>query len=86
MASTNGLDPLEKLHKRIVRIMTRSSYIAHTAPLFRKLEILKLKDICTLEVAKKMYRYQTNPILHSITPISTIMQNHHHNTIYQASI
>jgi len=61
MASRNALNPLEKLQKQIVRIITTHSYTAHTNPLFQKLNFLKLKDICTLEIAKKMYSYQINP-------------------------
>jgi len=54
--SANALDPLEKLHKRIVQILTNSPDRprAHTTPLFRKLNLLKLKDICTIEIAKNV--------------------------------
>jgi len=34
MASRNALDPLKKLQKRIVRIITKNSYAAHSNPLF----------------------------------------------------
>ena len=41
------LGRLEKLQKRSVRIITRSKYNAHTDPLFKSLNLLKLKDIYT---------------------------------------
>jgi len=68
----------EKLHKRIVRIMTKSTYTAHTNPLFRTLNCLKLNDICTLEIAKSkfMYCYKINLSLHSINHIPKTTHNH----------
>ena len=49
------LDPLYKLQKRIIRIITKSPYKAHTTPLFKKLNKLKINDICKLEIAKKCF-------------------------------
>ena len=37
------VDPLIKLQKKIVRIMTFSSHDAHTEPLFKTLHVLKFK-------------------------------------------
>jgi len=80
MTSRNALNPLKKLQKRIVRIITKNSYPVHTNPLFQKLNFLKLKDICTLEIAKKTYSYQINPDLHSSNTLTKITQIHNHNT------
>jgi len=41
------------LQKKAIRIITNSKYNAHTAPLFRKLRILKIEDI----VSRKLYRF-----------------------------
>ena len=43
---------LDKLQKRAVRIITCSKYNSHTDPLFRKLNILKAKDLFELNVLK----------------------------------
>ena len=56
-ASKTALEPLEKLQKRIVRIITNSPSGAHTAPLYKQLNILKLNDIFKLEIAKNMFHY-----------------------------
>lgn len=40
---------LLKLQKRAVRIITSSKYNAHSSPLFRKLELLKVHDLCELQ-------------------------------------
>ena len=54
LTSKTALDPLEKLHKRIIRYLSKSPYLAHTNPLFFKLNLLKINDICLLEIAKYM--------------------------------
>jgi len=42
-ASAKTMDPLNDIHKHITRIMTKSSQLTHTSPLFHKLNILKIK-------------------------------------------
>ena len=51
---------LDKLQKRAVRIITRSKYNSHTDPLFRKLNLLKAKDLFELNVLKLFYKYKKN--------------------------
>ena len=62
LASKTALVPLEKLHKRIIRYLSQSPYLAHTNPLFFKLNLLKINDICLLEIAKYMFHQKTNQI------------------------
>jgi len=45
------LSPLIVLQKKIVRIITNSSYLAHTTPLFHRCRLLKLKDIYKFNLA-----------------------------------
>ena len=45
----------QKLQKRAVPIITNSSYNAHTDPLFKKVDLLKVKDIFQLNVLKLYY-------------------------------
>ena len=40
---------LQKLQKRAIRIITLSKYNDHTAPLFKKLNLLTIKDISALQ-------------------------------------
>ena len=42
--------------KRVVRIMSRTAFDAHTEPLFKNLRILNLKDIYKLQIGKFMYQ------------------------------
>ena len=57
LALTTALDPLIKIYKRIIRIITNSPYLPHTNSLFQKLNFLKIKDIVKLEIAKTMFHF-----------------------------
>ena len=78
LASKTALDPLEKLHKRIIRNLSKSPYLAHTNPLFFKLNLLNINDICLLEIAKYMFHQKNKPdSFHNLHPTTLI---HNHNT------
>ena len=51
---------LKKLQKRAIRITTLSKYNEHTAPLFKKLYILKIKDILALQELTLYYKFIHN--------------------------
>ena len=46
-----------KLPKRTLRIMTNSKYNAHTEPLFKELEMLKVSDIFDVQCMKFWYKF-----------------------------
>lgn len=50
------LRPLELIHKRIVRIITRSDYLAASLPLFHRTKILKLSDLYLFQLGIHMYK------------------------------
>lgn len=50
-------DILTKLQKRAIRIITYSPYRCHTAPIFKKMNILKLEDIFKLCKLKFAFNY-----------------------------
>ena len=54
------LQPLLLLQKRAVRSITRSSYSAHSLPLFFKLKYLTIFDLNEVLMAKFMYRHQNH--------------------------
>ena len=68
VASAGVLDSLYKFQKRKIKIITESPYKAHTTPLFKKLNMLKINDICKLEIAKN--------VLLEYKPISTFNSEH----------
>ena len=53
---------LTKLQKRAVRIICGSKYNAHTEPLFKKLNLLRLEDIFKLNVLKFLYKFEQNTL------------------------
>ena len=53
---------IEKLQKRAVRIITCSKYNAHTEPLFKTLNLLKVSDMFTLNLLKMYYKYKNQSL------------------------
>ena len=80
LASTTALDPLVRIHKRIIRIITNSPFLSHTNLLFQKLNFLKIKDIIKLEMAKTMFCFNKNSTKNESQTIVSITQKHHYKT------
>ena len=51
---------IELLQKRAIRLITNSSYTAHTTPLFIELSLLKLKDMFKIKLVKFYYKLSSN--------------------------
>ena len=49
-------DKIFKLQKRAVRIITCSKYNAHTEPLFKMLNLIKIEDIMKTKALESYYR------------------------------
>ena len=69
------------LQKKAVRLITNSKYNSHTNPIFRKLNLLKLDDIYTLQCTKLLLKYKQCilPQYHS-EQLETTNRIHHHFT------
>ena len=80
LASTTVLDPLVRIHKCIIRIITNSPFLSHTNPLFQKLNFLKLKDIVKLEIAKTMFCFNKSSAKNESQTNISITQKHHYKT------
>ena len=52
-------------YKKIVRAILQTSFHEHSHPLFTHLNLIKLRDIYQIEIAKFMYGY-----IHSSPPVS----------------
>ena len=64
-AYQSTLQPLSNLQKKAIRIITSSSFTEHSSPLFKHLNIVKLSDIITLQLAVFMYKFH-NQLLPSV--------------------
>ena len=53
---SSHLKPLELLQKRCIRQITKSPYLAHTEPLFKRNGLLKLCDIYKFKIATYSYK------------------------------
>jgi hypothetical protein len=53
-------DRIFKLQKKIIRIISKSKYNAHTDPLFKQLNILKFNDMIKVKAAKFYFKYCNN--------------------------
>ena len=58
------LDPLIKLPKKCVRVITFSYYLEHTTPLFEQLDILSFKKLVVQRISLLMFKRHTG-----ITPL-----------------
>ena len=71
-----------KTQKRILRVISVSKYNAHTDPLFKQLNILKLEDMYSLAKYKFYYKIVKNrlpPFFLSLKP-QRVSDSHNHNT------
>ena len=50
------LDPLVKLQKNCLRIITFSNYLEHTEPLFQNLEVLNFQKLVIHRIAMLMFK------------------------------
>ena len=51
-----------KLQKKVVRLICKTRYNAHTDPLFKQLNLLKIQDILKLKALKFYFRYSKTEI------------------------
>ena len=70
------------LQKRAIRLITLSTYNCHTAPLFKKLKLLTIKDMLALQELKFYYKLTHNelPAYFQNWQIVTNSEIHRHNT------
>ena len=61
-ACPTHLQSIFLLQKRAIRIITKSSYLDHTNPLFKSTEIMKFFDLIKLETASFMFKNNDDPI------------------------
>ena len=63
-----------------MRIITRSKYNAHTDPLFKSLNLLKLKDLFELSVFKIYFKFKHNLLpVYMLNMFTESIRNHRYN-------
>ena len=80
-AAITHLDPLIKLQKKAVRIISRAGYFDHTEALFKNLKLLQLRDVYNLNCAKFIYRcYNSDTYSHFLKQIKKNSDYHGYQT------
>ena len=79
---------LVKLQKKIIRIITLSKYNAHTEPLFKKLDLLTVKDMLKHNTLKFYYRLKKQEVPDYFMSYKILTQEeiHGRNTRYKRLI
>ena len=84
-----AVNPLEKMHKKIAKIMVKASFTDPSLPTFHKLNILKLADIYKLEIAKLTHRVKQHVDKSQFScfkPVSSLVSSqHNYNTRHSAN-
>ena len=79
---------IEKLQKKVVRIISLSKYNAHTEPILKHLKLLKISDILKLQTLKLYYKFKHEllPTRLMNLPFLHNYEVHTHNTRGRAKI
>ena len=73
----SNLRRLITLQKRVIRIMSRSAFDAHTDPLFKNLKILNLESIYKLQIGKFMYQCRSGLLPYSFNNMFSVTHQVH---------
>ena len=79
---------IEKIQKKSIRMITCSRYNAHTEPLFRNLELLKVSDLFKLNILKFFYKLknETLPVYFDSIVLNSQSEIHDHDTRFKKII
>ena len=81
------MSKLKITQKKIVRAITGAPYNAHSEPLFKLLNILKLTDLYKLHISKYMFSFINNLLPCPILEIFTLAQDtHEHGTRHSKTL
>ena len=89
----NHISPLVSIHKRIIRNICKTDFLAHTEPLYKELKILRIEDISELNLGIMMYNNRNRDLIPQLTGehrYPTIQRNvlrvqRHRLTLYSKS-
>ncbi len=76
-ANKEWLNRILKLQKRAVRIISNSSYLCHTQPLFERFNLLYIHYLYKKECCIFMYKYDNNILSKSFDNMFTNMESIH---------
>ena len=77
--SKRNIERIYKLQKRGIRIITHSTYLAHSLPLFKKMQVLPINESLSLDTAIFMFNLSNNllpKIYNVIFTLNCLIHNH----------
>ena len=75
-----NIQPLVILQTKAVRIITFSDFKAHSSPLFKNLNLLKLPDIIKLSTASFMHQYNKGTLPENFNFFTSVRSKHQYST------
>ena len=76
-----NLSRLVVLQKRVVRIINKSDFLAHTSPIVKELHLLKLQDIRILQIYQFIFSFENKKLPYKFQEMFTLnSQIHNYNT------
>ena len=85
-ASKEHVMKIHKLQKRALRIISNSSYLSHTKPLFEKYNALNIFEMYDKEVGIFMYKYKNSLLPQSFDHVFTDLESvHTYDTRYKTN-
>ena len=80
-AYPSNLNRIFLLPIKVIRIISKSAFDAHTEPIFKQLKILKLSDIYRSQVGNFIFSFKKGLLPYAFSEIFLLTnQIHHHNT------
>ena len=77
----SNLNRIFLLRKKLIRILSKSAFDAHTEPIFKQLKILKRSDIYRSQIGKFMFSFKKHLLPDAFSEMFLLTnQIHHYNT------
>ena len=70
--------PLQLLQNNAVRAITGICRFEHITPSFRRLDILKIRDLCKIEIALNMHKFKNDKLPDTFQNYFTLPSNVHY--------
>ena len=81
LATEENIDKIEVLQKKCIRILTFSPFNSHTGDLFKKLKILKVRDVIKMHQLKVAFDFLNNRLPSDLMSLFELASDVHPNHV-----
>ena len=85
LATEENIDKIEVLQKKCIRILTFSPFNSHTGDLFKKLKILKVRDVIKMHQLKVAFDFLNNRLPSDLMSLFELASDVHPNHVLNSS-